>query len=180
MSCTKSIVECLRDKGRNPTAFASNEFSSCKANYALDYESSEKFYTKTNSMQNWTVDFTKTITITKYNIKSEKWCNWINYWRASVSDDNITWKIVDLPPKELPGDKNYTIDKPKSGRYFRIEGLNGDCGYKFAFYYVKFFGSLLKLSSLTKRKEPLTPFFELFLLYVHAVNYETSAERDEG
>ena len=148
MSCTKSIVECLRDKGRNPTAFASNEkSSSLKATYALDYNSNSQFQTETSSQQNWTVDFTQTITITKYNIKSEKWCNWIKYWRASVSDDNSTWKIVDSPPQEFPGDKNYTIDIPISGRYFRIEGLNGNCGYPFSFYYVKFFGSLLKLSS---------------------------------
>ena len=149
MSCTKSIVECLRDKGLSPTAFASNEYSSSyKANNALNYENSTEFYTCTDSMQHWTVDFTQTITITKYNIKSYgSECDRIKYWRASVSDNNSTWKIVDSPPQEFVVDKNFTIDNPISGRYFRIEGLNGECSYRFAFIYVKFFGSLLKLQS---------------------------------
>ena len=148
MSCTKSIVECLRDKGINPTAFASNEASSSdKATNALDYESNSEFCTFQSSMHHWTVDFTQTITVSKYNIKAEDGCQRINLWRASVSNDNSTWKIIDSPSQGFPIDKNYTIEKPISGRYFRIEGLYGECRYAFAFRHVKFFGSLSRMSS---------------------------------
>ena len=105
------------------------------------------FFTSTSSMQHWTIDFIQTVTITKYNIKAADGCNAINLWRASVSDDNSTWTIVDSPPQEFPVDTNYTIENPTSGRFFRIEGLNGKCDYHFAFYHVKFFGSLLRMSS---------------------------------
>ena len=76
MTCTKSIIECLRVKGVNPIAFASDEYSSSeKAPEALNYESNSHFYTKTNSMQQWAVDFTQQVTVEKYNIKSSNGCN---------------------------------------------------------------------------------------------------------
>ena len=60
-TCSASIVECLREKGIEPTAFASSELrSSYKASNALEFSTSNDFRTKIeNKPQYWAVDFKK-------------------------------------------------------------------------------------------------------------------------
>ena len=144
MSCSKSIVECLRDKGIYPVAFASNEETTNKATNALDYEINSMFYTYTSVPQKWTVDFTQTVTILKYNTKSYKSCNYIKKWNTYISEDNLNWKIIDSPTAGFVDNNNFTLANQATGRFFKIEGLYDECGYSFAFHHVKFFGTLMK------------------------------------
>ena len=51
--CTKSIVECLRDKGIEPEVSTSGEHSSEKAVYALDYSQNNFYYSLDNGTPQW-------------------------------------------------------------------------------------------------------------------------------
>ena len=52
---------------------------------------------------------------------------------------SINWNVISTPDEEFPAYKIYPLDRSYIGRYIRIDGLKGSCGYAFAMVYIKFF-----------------------------------------
>ena len=148
MTCSH-IVECLRDKGIEPVAFASSRYdNSYSESNALIYD--EKNYYNTNyenKPQWWAIDFRQRITIKSYFIKASKTTDWISQWTLFASLDNATWHVIDAPDIGYPCDRTFHLYRKENARYLRINGSSPldttrTDKKSFAFYYVKFFGSL--------------------------------------
>ena len=153
MACSTHIVECLRNEGIEPFAFASSESGASYASNALDYLTESTFYPKSSyKNQYWAVYFKKTVNLQSYQIKagtSSSSLASIYRWTMSTSMDNLTWTFVSSPAQGNPGDKIFTLDKPINARYVRIEGssLYSVDTSQFWFYHIKFFGSLSPMPS---------------------------------
>ena len=144
MTCSKSIIECLRDKNIQPIAFANVEKPGYIAPNAIDYTSNNYFYSGCCDDYYWAVDFKHNITLEKYQIKDpESDANYIYSWNAYASYDNVTYDIIDTVSRERPQGKNYSIDVPKTLRYFKIFGRNVNDARSFSFEYIKFYGATI-------------------------------------
>ena len=146
MTCSKSIVECLREKGINPRAYSNGEYDdNYLPKFALVYDKEKWFHTKKDgNYYFWYVDFIKPVVIESYQMITDPGCNWITKWKASVSFNAKNWKEIDS--KELstpPVEKNYSLNHAVNARYFKIDGSSHLCPQNpesFALNYVKFFG----------------------------------------
>ena len=145
MTCTTSIVECLRNKGVYPTAEAATQYSSSQgASIALTYDTSNNYNSNTQSVpQWWKVDLKQTVNIEKYQIRTpSSGCKWVTNWTASVSLNDISYSKVDAQ-QGYPVEKIFSLKKPMNARFFKIDGNSPLCKSPgMAFYYVKLFGSL--------------------------------------
>ena len=148
MKCSH-IVECLREKGIEPTAFASSKYSdSYSESIALIYNENNYYNTNyENKPQWWAVDFKQRVSITSYFIRALKSTDWISQWTLSASLDNVTWHVIDAPDQGYPDDRTFYLSVNKNTRYLRFNGSSPLDTTRvdkksFAFYYVKFFGSL--------------------------------------
>ena len=144
--CNKSIIECLREIGVDPIATSSTiRGDSYVAEKAIDYTTQEWFQNSYSSTQSeyWMIDFKRIVSLGSYSISTQAdTCHWIRKWQALTSIDNINWKVIDTPPEAYPIGGNRIFKSPIRARYFKIESLNGDCGYQFAFRYIFFYGSI--------------------------------------
>ena len=153
MACDSHIVECLRNKGIEPFAFASSEYSNnLKASNGIDYARTEFCSKYENKPQWWAVDLKRIVSISSYQFSSEL-TNWISGWTLSISFDNKTWIFADAPAYQYPGDTIFKLNKTMNARFIRI---NGGCPLSpskypdkthLALYYIKFFGSLSPIPS---------------------------------
>ena len=186
MRCATHIVECLRNKGIEPEAFASSyEGENHKPSNALKYNDSSTFFTPENSKykdmnQWWAVNFRNPITINSYQIKAPESTtsnSAIYEWNFSVSFDNETWKIVDSPEKGSPGDKIFKIRPPVNALFVRINGRSqrNDYKTKFHFYHIKFFGSITPLRELKRCTcRSARAFSQAFTQMILLVSFKTS------
>ena len=146
MSSSKSIIECLIDKNVQPLAFANKEDSTRVASNAIDYSTSNYFYSgwETNEIDRWwVVDFKQNVLIEKYQIKeSDSNSNKLYSWTAHASNDSATYELIDSPSVGYPSDKNYTLSSSKTMRYFKIIGENVNYYHCFNINYIKFYGIL--------------------------------------
>ena len=151
MTCSH-IVECLRNSGTEPDAFAGSVF---KANYpsnALEYDTNSHFETLSgNKEQWWSVDFKRNVFVNKYQIYSDastssNW--WLYNWTISVSNDNETWVLIHGPNQNSAAEKNYALGRVLNTRYLRLDGTtqNPSLYTYFKIYYIKFFGSISNLA----------------------------------
>ena len=150
-ACNKNIIECLRESGINPTATSRTyDSDSENATKAIDYTTTNNFHSSDKTQTElWMIDFHKDITLGSYAITTNAdGCYWIRKWKALISTDNINWKVVDTPPEAYAKGENHTLNPSTKARYFKIESLNGNCGYRIAFKYIYFYGSISKLKSL--------------------------------
>lgn len=56
--------------------------------------------------------------------------------------DDVDYKVVDTPSEAYAAGENHTLSSPVKARFFRIDSLNGNCGYEIAFKKIYFFGSI--------------------------------------
>lgn len=153
--CSKNIIDCLRDRGINPIATAKTEYSNAhNAIKGIDYTTTNQYESKRDAQSSewWMIDFKKVIFLGNYSISTPaNGCYWIRKWRALASLDNITWLVIDAPPFV-------------NARYFKLETINGSCGYSFAFKYIYFYGLIPEMKNIftCNRKRSLN--ISVFLL----------------
>ena len=139
MTCSSSIVECLKTNGINPVPSS----YSGTASKALIYDSN--FF---DGREWWKIDFTRAVSLSKYQIHTYSGCHYLKKWDAYVSKDNKNWTKVDSQTGFAAG-RVFPI-KPVNARYFKIIGNDGDCGGNFLFFdWIKFFGSLKPIPEST-------------------------------
>ena len=144
-SCNKNIIECLRENNVNPAATSRTQYSSSLVpSKAIDYSTTTQFESKyESSSQWWKVDFQQSVTLGSYQITVQGTnCYWIKKWDASVSNDDSSWDVVDIQEEKWSGEKIFNLSKPVKARYFKIDSLDGECGYRIAIQYIRFYGSL--------------------------------------
>ena len=142
--CSKSVVECLRDNKIEPYAEANSFYPNLIPSNAINYSSqSDRFHTSWPSISVWwMVDFKARVSIKSYQFDSGTGCDWIKYWKVSVSDDNITWIVADSPSQQFARNNIFKMKYPTTGRYLRVTSLKGDCGYVMVFNSIKIYGSI--------------------------------------
>lgn len=143
--CSSSIVECLREKGIQPTATASSKLGdSFKASNALDFSTDNSFYTGfKNSPQYLTIDFKRIVIIDSYQIEAPNDSDLFKKWVVSTSLDNKTWIMGTSLNTGFPGDTKYPLNEARAARYAKLDaGSTGNDQTFFRIYYIKFFGSL--------------------------------------
>ena len=141
MSCSLSIVECLRKKGIYPTATAKAHFSlSYPPSNALDYETRNSYATKDDGTAQWiSFDFKTIVSLKSYQIKAGG-SRWINGWNLSACNDGSSWKPVSSH-NGFPGDTLYNLSSTQKIRYVKIDGQSSHSNPNyFQIYHVKFFG----------------------------------------
>ena len=109
MSCSKNIIECLRDKNVQPLAFTNKEDCKYVASNAIDYSTSEEFASSNDGSESWiAVDFKQNVTIEKYQIKSSaSFTDKLYSWTAYASYDDSKYYMIDsISEKEIPNNKN--------------------------------------------------------------------------
>ena len=152
MACSKSIIECLRDKNVQPHAFANYQDSTNIASNAIDYSTSNYFDSQNAALSYehwWAVDFKQNVAIEKYQIKeSNSNGDKLYSWQAYASNDSVTYDIIDSPSAGYPNGKIYTLSSPKTMRYFKIIGFNVNTLKCFNMEYIKFY-----IYGWTKRDE---------------------------
>ena len=142
MTCSH-IVECLRSKGTEPIATASNYRQDTEApNVALIYNTANHFNTPfENKAQWWMVDFKQVVSIKSYFIKAGTDQDWISRWFFYVSIDKLKWQIVDAPEEGHPNDRTFKLYTRVNARYVRINGSSPLSPYSdktsFAMQYIK-------------------------------------------
>ena len=151
MTCFSSIADCLKQNGINPipSSFNSDPYK------ALVYDDNYfDLYNSNPLNQWWKIDFTRVISLSKYQIQSGDWCHYLKKWDAYVSKDNKNWTKVDSQTGFAAG-RVFPI-KPVNARYFKIIGNDGDCGGNCLFFkWIKFFGSLRPGSQYTYSQNKL-------------------------
>ena len=103
MTCLTHLVECLKNKGIEPEAYASSVYgSSYVPSKALIYDTSTYYNSKggTNDPQWWSLNFKQKISLNRYTIRtSTHGTDSVSLYNftLSVSFDNKTWKVVHDP-----------------------------------------------------------------------------------
>ena len=144
-SCNKNIIECLREANINPVATSRTQYSSTYSTpKAIDYTTTTWYESNDeSSSQWWKIDFQQPVTLDSYRITvAGTGCYWLKKWKASISNDDSSWEDIGTEEDSWSGEKMINISKPVNARYFKIDSLNGKCGYRIAIRYIKFFGSL--------------------------------------
>ena len=151
MNCS-DIVTCLRKDGVKPLAFAKTERSAAEnANVAIDYSliNSELLFNSLDEPnQWWAIDFKQYVIIESYQIKVDRFCNFIGNWVVKLSNNNITWTNPVSSGTDYPyNNKPIKLNDAYYTRYFKIEGgakRGCDVPNYLAFFQIKFSGKILK------------------------------------
>ena len=174
MSCL-NIVECLRNKGIEPTASASSISQNGEnASKALLYENQTQFSTNyEKAPQYWKIYFKQPVSIKKYQISTAATTqdsSALYNWTFSLSTDNKTWFCVHGPVQSSSRLKEHTFRRPYNALYAQIEG-NSLWSYDqtcFRFHYVNFIGSLIDVNSIrscrVQRKTSFNPIILTLIL----------------
>ena len=149
--CDKNIIDCLRDRGVNPTAIESElgyqGSVASPASNAINYSTTANYESGTSAGQWWMIDFKQIVNIDTYQIFTypgmEINCDWIIKWKVLASLRNSKWRVIDEPAEGHPNGANYTLKQSVNARYLKIENVNpNSCLNKMVFRYINFYGAL--------------------------------------
>lgn len=154
-TCIKTIVECLKESGITPVVTSKSELSAgYSPSLAIDYTSSSSYFWFSGydgSSQWWKIDFTKKVSLGSYSMRVDAFqCKWIYKWKASVSTDDVNWKVVDTPAAGFPNNEMHFFNRTYNVRYFKLETIDAFCNYYMAFRKIYFYGSLNCADSLMR------------------------------
>ena len=154
-----NVIDCLKAKGVNPTAYASDSLDDRPAESAIIYDENQFFWT-TKDYQWWEVDFKRKVLIFSYSIHSHCQDDWIYNWKAEISSNRKNYSFVDQHSDTCGS--TFVLPTLVAGRYFRIT-CTGKSVHRsnphMAFFYVKFFGSISLIHDVScniKRKIDLS------------------------
>ena len=141
MACSTHIVECLRKRGIEPRVIDTNSINGFVPENGIIYNEDNYFHSPLDPDDTWTLDFTRTVYITGYQIRGEEKNNWIRNWNVYTKEQN-NWVLIDSHPNNtFPGSSIYSFPRAINTRYIKFKGgLTADSKKYLAFYYIKFFG----------------------------------------
>ena len=142
--CPTHIIDCLKDRGVEPTATASNYQVGHEPEKALT-SSTEYFFSAGVPNQWWKVDLKHNVSAHSYYIKRKKSCSWIGNWNISVSFDDINWHFISSVNDGYGVDKVHYFEQGLVNfRYLRIYGSTPGCDNinNFAFTEINIYGYL--------------------------------------
>ena len=146
MACSTHIVECLRKRGIEPKIIDTKSIDGCVPENGIIYNENSFFHSPQDPDDIWTLDFTRNVYITGYQIHGEESHNWVRNWYVYTKDQN-DWILIDSHPNNtFPRHSIFSFPNAINTRYIRFKGGSTQNGeYYLAFYYIKFFGCIKKV-----------------------------------
>ena len=150
MTCPTHLIECLRNKGIEPEAYASSFYDSKREpSNALIIDMSNEYSSQDSDSepQWWSVNFKKKISLKGYTIRSYipgTYSIALYNFTLSVSFDNKTWKVAQGPLQRNKEETTYELPNPVKAKFVRIDGnsLSSSNPQTIYFNYIKFYGSI--------------------------------------
>lgn len=176
MKCSTDIIECLRKINIQPFAFSSS-IGTVQGVYrvpsnAIDYQSNYGFHTEYVRFGDewWGVNFKRKVAIHSYRIKTNEYCQYVNNWNISLSNDNTSYYNVDSKGTFYPSDTLYKLNRTYKAQFLRVYGKSLKCSdyqSSFSMRYIKLYGYIVQNTALKSglKRAPLYIYLFLIICY---------------